>query len=97
MSRELMVARRSPRLRRFDQLHFSFAGAVQDHQLTFGVTEDEDVAIAEVGFFDGFLESHGTHGDSFVGADEVDLSSLGNGRITMHGDGYGSLLRLADL
>ena len=55
-------------LRGFDQLHFAVAGAVQDHDFAFGIAEDEDVAVAEVGFFDGFFERHGAHGDGLVGA-----------------------------
>src|SRR3984957_497874 len=46
-------------LRRFDQLHFAVSRAVQDHHFAFGIAEHEDVAIAEVGLFDGFFEGHG--------------------------------------
>ena len=31
-------------LRRFDQLHLAVAGAVQDHQLAFGIAEHENIA-----------------------------------------------------
>jgi hypothetical protein len=57
---------------------------VQDHDFAFGVAEDEDVAVAEVGFFDGFFEGHGAHGYGFVGADQVDFGSLGYGGIAVH-------------
>jgi hypothetical protein len=40
----------------FDEFHFAVAGAVEDHYFAFGIAEDEDVAVAEVGFFDGFFE-----------------------------------------
>ena len=55
-------------LRGFDQLHLAVAGAVQDHHLALGIAEDEDVAVAEVGFFDGLFQRHGAHGDGFIGA-----------------------------
>ena len=48
---------------------------MQNHDFAFGVAEDEDVAIAEVGLFDSFFEGHGTHCDSFLGAHEVNFSS----------------------
>ena len=44
-----------PILWRFDQLHFAFAGAVQNQQSAFGIAEYEDVAVSEVGFFDRFF------------------------------------------
>jgi hypothetical protein len=42
-------------LRHFDQLHFAVFGAVQHHDFAFGIAEDKDVAILEVGLFDRFL------------------------------------------
>src|SRR5208337_837842 len=60
-------------LRGFDQLHFAVARAMQNHHLAFGIAENENVTVAEVGLLDSFLESHGAHGDGFVGADEVNL------------------------
>src|SRR5579863_4809825 len=45
---------RSPFLRGFDQLHLAVAGAVQNHHFAFGVAKNENVAVAEMGFLDGF-------------------------------------------
>jgi len=80
----------------FDQLHFAVSGAVEDHDFAFGVAEDEDVAVAEVGFFDGLFEGHGMHGDGFIGADEVNLGGFGHRRIAVHGDGDGGFFGDAD-
>ena len=68
-------------LRGFDQLHLSISRAVEDHYFAFGIAEDEDVAVAEVGFLDGFFEGHGTHGDCVGGSDQVYLGGLRYGRI----------------
>jgi len=46
---------KSAYLRRFDQLHFAVAGAVQDHHFAFGIAEDKDVAVAEVSLFNRFF------------------------------------------
>lgn len=43
-----------------DQLHLSVAFAVKDEHLVFVIPEDEDVAIAEGGFLDGFFKGHRT-------------------------------------
>jgi len=64
-------------LRRFDQLQLAVASAVQDQHFTLGIAEDEYITVAEVGFFDRFLESHRTLGNSFVGADQMHFSGLG--------------------
>ena len=71
-----------------DQFHLAVSGAVQDHHLALGVAENEDIAVAEMGFFDGFFESHGAHGDSFIGANQVNLRGAGHRGITVYGDGY---------
>jgi len=36
-----------------------------------GIAEDEDVAVAEVGFLNGFFESQGTHGDGVAGPNQM--------------------------
>ena len=72
-------------LRGLDQFHLAVAGAVQDHDFAFGIAEDEDVAVAEVGFLDGLFEGHGAHGDGFVGADKVNLGGSRHGGIAVHG------------
>jgi erythrin-vacuolar iron transport family protein len=83
-------------LRRFDELHFAFPGAVEDHQFAFGVAEDEDIAVAEVGFLDGFFEGHGTHGYGFARADQVDFGGFGDRRVAMHGYRDGGFFSQAD-
>src|ERR1700689_2613437 len=50
-------------LRRFNQLHLAVASAVKHHHFALGIAEDEDIAVAKVGFFDGFFQSHRAHGD----------------------------------
>jgi hypothetical protein len=57
----------------FDQFHFAVSGAVEDHYLAFGIAEDEDVPVAEMGFLDSLFEGHGAHADGLVGADQVNL------------------------
>jgi hypothetical protein len=39
----------------FYKLHFAVFGAVEDHDLAFGIAEHEDVAIFEVRFLDRLL------------------------------------------
>jgi hypothetical protein len=60
-------------LRRFDQLHLAIASAMQNHQLAFGIAEDEHVPIVKVGFFDGFFQRHRAHRHSFIGTDDVNF------------------------
>jgi hypothetical protein len=60
-------------LRRLDQLHFAVASAVQHHHFALGITENENIAIAEMNFLDGFFQRHGAHSDRVFGAREVDL------------------------
>ena len=55
-----------------------------------------NVAVAEVGFFDGLFERHGTHGDGFVGADQVHLCGFGHRGISVHGDRHGGFFGQAD-
>ena len=83
-------------LRGFDQLHLAVSRAVQDHYFSLRIAEDEDVAVAEVRFLDGFFEGHGAHGDSFVGANQVHLGGLGYGGIAVHDDRHGCLFGQAD-
>ena len=52
---------------------------MQHHHLALGIAEDENVAVAEVGFLDGFFESHGAHGDRIVGANQMHFGGLGDG------------------
>src|ERR1700689_90336 len=91
-----MMPTETSALWRFNQLHLAVASAVQDHHLAFGVAEDEDIAVPEVGFFDGLFERHGAHGDGIVGADQVDFGGFRDGRILVHHDGDSRLLRHAD-
>src|SRR5580704_8581207 len=85
-----------PLLRGFDQFHLAVSRAVQDHYFSLRIAEDEDVAVAEVGFLDGLFEGHGAHGDSFVGANQVHLGGLGYGGIAVHDDRHGCLFRQAN-
>ena len=59
-------------------------GAVQDHDLAFGIAEDEDVAVPEVSFLDRLFQRHGTHGHRFIGTDQVNLGGSGDRRILVH-------------
>jgi hypothetical protein len=63
----------------FDQFHFAVPGSVQDHNFSFWIAKDEDVAIAEVSFLNGFFESHGTHGNCFLGAHQMNFGGPGDG------------------
>src|SRR5580700_3323503 len=94
--RRLKPEVQSPHLRGFDQLHFAVSRAVQDHDFAFGVAEYENVAVAEVGFFDGFFERHGAHGDGFVGADQMHLGGFGHRWIFMHDHRYSRFFRETD-
>src|SRR5205823_9283176 len=74
-------------LRRFDQLHLAIARTVENHYLTFGIAEDEDIAIAKMGFFDGLFERHGTDCHCLVRAYQVNLGRLRNRRKLVHDHG----------
>src|ERR1700735_20706 len=77
----------------FDQFHFAVSGAVEDHYFTLGIAEDEDVAVAEVGFLDSLFEGHGAHGDGLVGADQVNFGGGGDRGIAVYGDRHGGFFR----
>src|SRR5437867_1679849 len=78
---------------RFDQLHFSVSGAMEDHHLTLGIAKNEYVAVAEMGFLDGFFKGHGTGGDGLVGANQVNFGGLGDAWELMNQNGDGGRFR----
>ena len=69
---------------------------MQDHQLAFRIAEDEDIAVAEVGFFNGLFQRHGAHGDGFIGADQMNFGGSGHGRILVDHDRDRSFFGCAD-
>src|SRR5438270_3292005 len=83
-------------LRHFDQFHFAVPGSVQDHHFAFGIAEYEEVSILEVSFFDGLLQGHGTHGDGFIGSDDMHFGNLGHSRISVNHDGHSGFFRDSD-
>src|SRR6266700_2510054 len=78
-------------LRSFDELHFAVAGAVQDFDFALLVAEDEDIAVAEVGFFHSFFQGHWTQGHGIARANDVDFGGIGfRGELVYH-EGHRSL------
>src|SRR5947209_9463667 len=75
-----------PTLRNLYQLHLAVTAAMEDKQVTASIAKDEQVAVAEFGFFDCFLDGHGPNGYGIGALEDVGLDHSRGGRKRMHGD-----------
>src|SRR5579863_7597747 len=56
-----------------DQLNLAILAAMQHLYLALAVPEDEDIAVAELAFLDGFLHRHRAQRDGILGTDQMRL------------------------
>src|SRR5689334_15080355 len=61
---------------------------MKHHDLALLVAEHENVTIAEMRLFNGFLQGHRAHGDSIVRSHQVNLSGSGDLRELVNHNWY---------
>src|SRR5271167_1557114 len=75
-------------LRYFNQFDLAVLPAVQYLDLTLGIAEDEDLAIAELALLHRFFHGHGTHGDGVIRLHQMGFGGAGNGWKLVHDHRY---------